>query len=532
MIDPAHILEMSIYSKLINETSATVMSDARLLYVIAILYFLYKNIPQQYYDEIASFMTKTEESFIVIPSHKKTYHVGGYSVSKEITKIKYSPRFKAIHHFLLHTCKKKFSQMYEIMEIDDVCKDYSHTEHVDFILMPFHNKKELICPEKNIYLEITVSSDDNSDEKNEKVKKTAQSYKQYSCKISTPGNNPTVLQEFIDECIKEHEFYVDKTTHKQVVFEYSKTEYDDNDKRVAKYIETPFVSNKFLDKNIFFPELDHFLEHVNKFVYNKEYHRAKYTEAGQTYKMTLLLYGAPGTGKTCILRGLLNHTKRDAIWIPWSNVKTCSDLSSILRANKFNGKTRQLKDVIFIFEDFDANSSKVLKKRKVIKNKTDDSPDEFTLMTNTLVKTASDLDTPKEILDQIKSLKEFATNMMGPSSHKMDDELTLEYVLNMFDGIVEQDDAIIAFTTNHIEDIDPAVFRPGRVDYMLELKNIEVSSIMRMLRCRYEEYEECNEEYYVEGMKGGVISPAKVQMEIFKEESLEGGLRAIRGAML
>ncbi len=55
---------------------------------------------------------------------------------------------------------------------------------------------------------------------------------------------------------------------------------------------------------------------------------------------------------------------------------------------------------------------------------------------------------------------------------------------------------------------------------------------MRMLRCRYEEYEECNEEYYVEGMKGGVISPAKVQMEIFKEESLEGGLRAIRGAML
>jgi SpoVK/Ycf46/Vps4 family AAA+-type ATPase len=122
--------------------------------------------------------------------------------------------------------------------------------------------------------------------------------------------------------------------------------------------------------------------------------------------------------------------------------------------------------------------------------------------------------------------------MMGPSTHKMDDELTLEYALNMFDGIVEQDDAIIAFTTNHIEDIDPAVFRPGRVDYMLELKNIEVSEILKMLRCRYDEYEECKEEYYVEGLKGGVISPAKVQMEIFKEESLEGGLVAIRRAML
>jgi SpoVK/Ycf46/Vps4 family AAA+-type ATPase len=421
--------------------------------------------------------------------------------------------------------------MYEIMEIDDVCKDYSHTENVDFILMPFHNKKELICPIKNIYLEISVSLDDNSDEKNEKTKKTAQSYKQYSCKISTPGSNAVVLQEFIDECIKEHKEYTDKTTHKQLVFEYSKTEYDDNDKRVAKYIETPFVSNKYLDKNIFFPEKEHFLKQVNKFVHNKEYHRAKYMQAGQTYKLTLLLYGEPGTGKTCILRGLLNHTKRDAIWVPWSNVKTCSDLASILRANKFNGKPRQLKDVIFIFEDFDANSSKVLKKRKLVKKKTDDSPDEFTLMANTLAETASDLDTPKEILDQIKSLKEFATNMMGPGSAKMDDELTLEYALNMFDGIVEQDDAIIAFTTNHLEDIDPAVFRPGRVDYMLELKKIEVKEMKLMLKCGYSEYEESKEIGYEEGLQSGVISAARVQMEIIKEESLELGLAGIRRAI-
>jgi hypothetical protein len=54
---------------------------------------------------------------------------------------------------------------------------------------------------------------------------------------------------------------------------------------------------------------------------------------------------------------------------------------------------------------------------------------------------------------------------------------------------------------------------------------------VKMLRCRYEEYDEGKEEYYKEGMKGGVISPARVQMEIFKEESLEGGIIAIRRAM-
>ena len=52
-----------------------------------------------------------------------------------------------------------------------------------------------------------------------------------------------------------------------------------------------------------------------------------------------------------------------------------------------------------------------------------------------------------------------------------------------------------------------------------------------MLKLRYVEYEECKEEEYVEGLRSGVISPARVQMEILKEESLELGLNAIRKAM-
>ena len=63
------------------------------------------------------------------------------------------------------------------------------------------------------------------------------------------------------------------------------------------------------------------------------------------------------------------------------------------------------------------------------------------------------------------------------------------------------------------------------------LKNIEVKEVLKMLRCRYVEYEYSKEEEYVEGMRSGVISPARVQMEIIKEESLELGLKAIRKAM-
>ena len=52
-----------------------------------------------------------------------------------------------------------------------------------------------------------------------------------------------------------------------------------------------------------------------------------------------------------------------------------------------------------------------------------------------------------------------------------------------------------------------------------------------MLKLRYVEYEECKEKEYMEGMKGGLISAARVQMEILKEESLELGLKAIKKAM-
>jgi len=529
MLDPTQLIEMTIYSKLIGEVSGKITSDIRIVIAISIAYFFYKNIPENYYTQFYSYINNTSESFIVIPSHKKTYYISGYT-SKEVTKLKYSHRFKALHYYLLNTCKVKFMQLYEIMEIVDNCKEYSHNELEEYILMPYQNKKVHICPELNIYLEITVSTTESSEDKDEKQKKMSQSYKQYLCKISTPGNNTEVLHKFLDKCIDEHNAYLKKNTNNQCIFEYSKTEYDDNDRKVAKYIETPFTSNKLLNKNIFFPEKAAFMKQLDKFVYNREKHQAEYEESGQTYKLTLVLYGPPGTGKTCIVRGMLNYTGRDAILVPWSRIKTCGELSSILRTNKFNGKTKELKDLIFIFEDFDANYNKALKARKnATTKKVYDSDSEncedsekmdITVLANKLTTTASEVDTPKEILEQIKLLKEYATNTMTMVNKPAEDELTLEYVLNMFDGIVEQHDAIIVFTTNHLEDIDPAAIRPGRVDYMLELKNATVETIKEMIIHKFKLSEEDlikYEDYFaIIKTKEKEKSPALVQNICFR----------------
>jgi hypothetical protein len=537
MIEPTQLLEMTIYSKIIGEISGKITSDIRIVIAISIVYFLYKHIPETYYTKFLSYINNKTESFIVIPSHKKTYHISGYT-SKEVTKLKYSHRFKALHYYLLHTCKVKFTQLYEIMEIADNCKEYSHTELEEYILMPYQNNKVQICPKLNIYLEISVSVESN-DDKDDKAKKSSQSYKQYLCKISTPGTNTSVLHEFLENCIEEHNTYLKKNTSKQYIFEYSKTEYDDNDRKVAKYVETPFVSNKHLTKNIFFPEKEQFMKQLDKFVHNRKTHQAEYEESGQTFKLTMVLHGTPGTGKTCIVRGMLNYTGRDAILVPWSRIKTCGELSSILRTNQFNGKTKELKDLIFIFEDFDANYNKALKARKTASVKKiyksddsdsdSDSPVDITVLTNKLSETANTVNTPNEIIEQIKSLKEYATKSMNMVNKPIEDELTLEYVLNMFDGIVEMHDAIIVFTTNHLEEIDPAAIRPGRVDYILELKNATIETIKEMIKHKFKltEEEMLKYEEYLSKIKDINITPAKVQNECFKYSEAEEVLSAL-----
>jgi hypothetical protein len=47
---------------------------------------------------------------------------------------------------------------------------------------------------------------------------------------------------------------------------------------------------------------------------------------------------------------------------------------------------------------------------------------------------------------------------------------SLSQILNSIDGIVNPHNTIFVFTTNHIEELDPALIRPGRMDLRLEIK--------------------------------------------------------------
>lgn len=52
--------------------------------------------------------------------------------------------------------------------------------------------------------------------------------------------------------------------------------------------------------------------------------------------------------------------------------------------------------------------------------------------------------------------------------------MTLDVILNKFDGLIELSKIILVITTNHIEKLDPALIRAGRMDIKLELKNTDL----------------------------------------------------------
>jgi hypothetical protein len=64
---------------------------------------------------------------------------------------------------------------------------------------------------------------------------------------------------------------------------------------------------------------------------------------------------------------------------------------------------------------------------------------------------------------------------------------TLSGLLNAIDGLASQDGRVLFITTNHAENLDPALLRPGRVDRQVEFEQIKLSEARAMYEKFYPE---------------------------------------------
>ncbi|KAI0195443.1 P-loop containing nucleoside triphosphate hydrolase protein [Astrocystis sublimbata] len=148
--------------------------------------------------------------------------------------------------------------------------------------------------------------------------------------------------------------------------------------------------------------------------YNSKECRKFYESRAIPYRRGYLLYGPPGTGKTSLCLGLASHFTTDIYFLHMPSVKGDNDLSFLFH--------RLPTQCFVVLEDIDAVG---LKRDEILPKNSDNSS---AMITNKIRR------------------------------------CTLSGLLNALDGITSSQGRIVLMTTNHIDRLDPALVRPGRVD--------------------------------------------------------------------
>ncbi|KAJ3934134.1 MAG: P-loop containing nucleoside triphosphate hydrolase protein [Lentinula lateritia] len=147
-----------------------------------------------------------------------------------------------------------------------------------------------------------------------------------------------------------------------------------------------------------------------------------YAERGIPFRRGYLLHGVPGSGKTSLIHSLAGELGLD-IYVVSLSSKGMSD--NTLTTLMGNVPSR----CILLLEDLDA------------------------AFTRSVSRDSTSTGTPKE-----------ATASTGATETTDGSTLSLSGLLNSLDGVAAAEGRLLFATTNHIERLDPALSRPGRMD--------------------------------------------------------------------
>ncbi|XP_058073831.1 AAA-ATPase ASD, mitochondrial-like [Magnolia sinica] len=169
------------------------------------------------------------------------------------------------------------------------------------------------------------------------------------------------------------------------------------------------------------------IEDLETFRESKDY----YVKIGKAWKRGYLLYGPPGTGKSTMIVAMANFLDYDVYDLELTAVKNNTELKKLLIETTSKS--------IMVIEDIDCSLDLSGKRKK----------------------------------NAEKSEKDTDEEKLPPGVDKDDNtsKVTLSGLLNFIDGLWSAcgGERIIVFTKNHVEKLDPALIRKGRMDKHIEL---------------------------------------------------------------
>lgn len=220
------------------------------------------------------------------------------------------------------------------------------------------------------------------------------------------------------------------------MIESSKTlELTSNRDDITRSMKKRSMETVFIDENI----KKDIMDSLDAFVCNREW----YDDNFIPYHYGILLHGPAGTGKSTLIRAILTeyYKKYSKQGYTIENPSYLSSPSDLLHLDE-SGYGGTWAPRIIIIEDIDAT---VLKKRV---------PEE---------------EEEKELEDPSNAYTTQQYRFHKQSMH-YPDLTSLSEILNKMDGVANVENVIYIFTTNHIEQLDPALTRPGRIDKIVEIK--------------------------------------------------------------
>ena len=178
-------------------------------------------------------------------------------------------------------------------------------------------------------------------------------------------------------------------------------------------------------------------------------------KVGRPHKLTFLLHGPPGCGKTTLQQAVSSQLKRHLYYLNLSNVTTNEQLTQLFE------KIDNANSVI-VMEEIDVATIEVLN---------------------------------RELRDaaraELKAKVKEDGNSSAPTNNSYTaapmTQFTLEGLLTVLQGNVDADQRILFITSNRPEVLDPALVRPGRVDIDLKLDSCDTYQIECLFKLYYED---------------------------------------------